>query len=1098
MTALRRASAPVMVMALVLILTTVMALVVNAFTREQQRSRFERETEIYTQALEDRVQVYERLLEATRASWQAWGRLLDEPVFARYVQGVDLPGRYPGVQAVGYAAWVPSAQTAAIERQLRAAGTPVQVRPARTTQPNRAVIALIGPPVAQNLDALGFDMYSEAGRQQGFDGARRAGRAQATGVLHLIQRDARGQRLRGFLIMLPVWNDPARRTGLQGFVYVAVRADHFLRDLAPLQGGRLLVDVRLAGQSLSAAPPDLGGQSFRAQVAQRLVGQAWEVRFGAGPGFARDLAALIPALVALTGFLIAGFSFLLVKAQVDARARAEGLNVSLAQARARQEQARAEFEAIFHAMQDAAAFTDTEGRIRMVNPALSAQFGLGAEALAGQRLSALHLDRRLDSRATFQALTTPYVRDDGTQFYGEAQRSEVRDPGGERLGLLEVVRDVTERVAAERALQAEERRSRSVLDAIPHIVQVSETSGEVTFVNQQHLGGLGPGDLSEHLHPEDRAPYAAMWREAVDSEQGAQTEARLRLRGAERWFVLKVAPISDGSGRVTGWVTTATDIHDRLQAERLAQRNEERYRGVIEGMPQIVWLADPEGQALYFNRQWNAYVGDEHAGAGFLPLLHPDDREDYGRRWATALRAARPFEAEHRLRGAGGTYRTFVTRGLPVRGAEGRVIEWVGTSTDVDDSVYAENAARLLADVTEQLTARSEEGAQMPADRYRAALLRLSRFVDSGALWTVAPIRLLAASSPGGLWLTPAFETFTAQAIERVLTTEDPLFTDRDPALARVGATGALFYPLMGRGGQLEGVLGLLYRQPITNRDSDLAQELAQRFGSALSNDRLQERVLLAQADLQQLNQSLEERVAQRTLELEAANRELEAFSYSVSHDLRTPLRHIVGFADLLAREVGEGLSPKGGRYLGVIRDSAGRMSQLIDDLLSFSRMGRQELRRVPVPLRDLVLGSWRGLEPDRQGREVVFDLPDVMPVVHGDEALLGLVFTNLLSNALKYTRGRERAHIWVSAETREGQVTVTIRDNGVGFDPRYADKLFGVFQRLHRAEEFEGIGIGLANVRRIVTRHGGAVHADAQPGEGAAFTVTLPLEGGA
>ncbi|MFC6659294.1 PAS domain-containing sensor histidine kinase [Deinococcus multiflagellatus] len=674
----------------------------------------------------------------------------------------------------------------------------------------------------------------------------------------------------------------------------------------------------------------------------------------------------------------------------------------------------------------------------------------------------------------------------------------MRDPGGERLGLLEVIRDVTDRVAAERALQAEERRSRSVLNAIPHIVRVSEPSGEVSFVNQQHLSALGAGDLGEHLHPEDRAPYTEMWRGAVASEQGAQTEARLRLPGGERWFVLKVAPISDDGGRVTGWVTTATDIHDRLQAERLAQRNEERYRGVIEGMPQIVWLADPSGQALYFNRQWNAYVGEAQADAGFVQLLHPDDREDYARRWATALRAARPFEAEHRLRGEGGTYRTFVTRGLPVRGAEGRVIEWVGTSTDVDDSVYAENAARLLADVTEQLTARSEEGAQLPTDRYRAALTRLGRFVDSGALWTVRPTRLLAASSSGAMWLSPAFEAFAAQATEQVLATEDPLFTDRDPALLRAGATGALFYPLMGRGGQLEGVLGLLYRQPITNRDSDLAQELAQRFGSALSNDRLQERVLAAQADLQQLNQSLEERVAQRTLELEAANRELEAFSYSVSHDLRTPLRHIVGFADLLTKEVGEGLSPKGGRYLGVIRESAGRMSQLIDDLLSFSRMGRQELRRVPVNLRDLVLGSWKALEPDRQGREVVLDVPGVMPVVHGDEALLELVFTNLLSNALKYTRGRDVARIWVSAQTQGDQVTIAVRDNGVGFDPRYVDKLFGVFQRLHRAEEFEGIGIGLANVRRIVTRHGGTVSADAQPGEGATFTVTLPLGAGA
>ncbi|MVN86234.1 PAS domain S-box protein [Deinococcus sp. HMF7620] len=1095
---LRAPQAPLVVMVLVLVLTLAVALVVNALVREQQRSRFEREAGVYSQSLRGRLLVYERLLEATRANWQAQGGTLSEATFARYVDGVDLPRRYPGVQAVGYAAWVTAAQTPALVQALRDAGNPgFQVRQADQPQAQRAVIALVGPLNTENSRALGFDMYSEPIRRLSFDLARQQGRAHATGVLPLLQRDRQGQPLRGFLVMLPVWRGAVSGGDLEGFLYVAVRADHFLQELAPLQGGRLLVDVRLAGASLVAAPPDTAGQTFTVQVPQQIVGQDWVMAFGAGPDFARDMAAWVPALVFLLGLLIAGASYLLVKSQVDARGRAEALNVSLAQARTRQEQARAEFEAIFHAMQDAAAFTDEDGRIRMVNPALTAQFRTTAEALTGQRLGSLHLDRRLDGRATFQALTTPYARVDGTQFSGETQRSEVLGRAGERLGVLEVIRDVTERVAAERALQAEERRSRSILDAIPHIVQVSDSSGEVTFVNRQHAARLGAGNLLGHVAASDRDAYLDMWRGAVAAEQGAQTEARLSLDGEERWFVLKLVPMTGEQGRVTGWVTTATDIHDRLHAERLAQRNEERYRGVIEGMPQIVWLADPSGQALYFNRQWTAFVGQDRAALGFLPLLHPDEREDYGRRWQVALRQGRPFEAEHRLRGEDGAYRTFVTRGLPVRDAAGRVIEWVGTSTDVDDSVYAENAARLLADVTEELTARSEDGDHIRHDRYRAALARLSaRVADSGALWTVQPTRLVATSSPGATWHAAALHLVAAQAIERVLQTEDPVFIDHDPALHRVSATGAVFYPLVGRGGVLEGVLGLLYRQTITSRDSDLAQELAQRFASALSNDRLQERVLAAQADLQQLNQSLEERVAQRTLDLEGANRELEAFSYSVSHDLRTPLRHIVGFADLLGKDLGEGLPPKSGRYLGVIRDSASRMSQLIDDLLSFSRMGRQELRRVPVNLRDLTLSSWRGLEPDRAGRDVAFELPGAMPQVQGDEALLGLVMTNLLSNALKYTRGRDPARIWVTADAQGGQVQLTVRDNGVGFDPRYADKLFGVFQRLHRADEFEGIGIGLANVRRIVLRHGGAVSADSQPGEGATFTVTLPVGG--
>jgi PAS domain S-box-containing protein len=1086
--------APVTVMILVAALAVAAALVVNAFVREQQRSRFEREATVYVQALRDRLSVYERLLYTTRASWQAQGPTRDEATFARFVDGIDLASRYPGVQAVGFGQVVPTAQTAAFEEQLRrSVGFPVRVQP-DTRQAERAVISLIAPLNSVNRAALGFDLNSEPARRAALQGARQTAQAQATTLLRLVQTDETGEPIRGFLIMLPVWNDPDTRD-LRGYLYLAVRADQFLQDLAPPQDGSpLRVQVRLAGEALRGDLADSGGLNFRYATRLTSAGQPWTMEFGADSGFGRDFGAAVPLLLILLGLGASGLAFLLVQAQVDARTRAERLNVSLAEARVRQEQARAEFEAIFQSMQDAAAFTDEDGRIRMVNRALTEQFRAEPDDLNGRLLGTLHLDRRLDNRLTFQSLTTAFERVDGSVFQGEAQRGEVRDPRGERLGLLEVVRDVTERVAAERAVQAGERRSRGVLDAIAHMISVGRPDGTVTFTNRQFGLRLGRAGLSGHLDPVGRATYGQMWREATDSGEGAQCEVQLHLPGGPRWVVVKVVPLRDDRGEISEWVTSATDIHDRVTAERLAQRNEERYRGVIEGMPQIVWLTDPTGQPVYFNRRWSEFVGEDHAQGGFLNLLHPEDRADYQRRWADALRSARPFESEHRLRRHDGQYRTFVTRGLPVRDATGRVLEWVGTSTDVDDSVYAENAARLLADVTEQLNARSADAAPLRHDRYRAALALLpSRFADSAALWSVHPTSLLAASSPGATWHAAAFQVVAAQAIEQVLASEDPVFIDSDPALHRVSATGALFYPLVGRDGALVGVLGLLYRQALTNRDQDLAQDLAQRFASALGNDRLQERVNAAQADLHALNQSLEDRVQRRTLELEAANRELEAFSYSVSHDLRTPLRHIVGFGDLLQKETGDHLSAKGQRYLKVITDSAGRMSQLIDDLLGFSRMGRQELRRVPVNLRALIDTSWRGLEPDRAGRSVTLHLPGDLPTVPADEGLLGLVFTNLLSNAIKYSRGRPDASVWISAEQHEDSVTVTVRDNGVGFDPRYVDKLFGVFQRLHRADEFEGIGIGLANVRRIVNRHGGQVSADAVPGEGATFTVTLP-----
>ena len=226
---------------------------------------------------------------------------------------------------------------------------------------------------------------------------------------------------------------------------------------------------------------------------------------------------------------------------------------------------------------------------------------------------------------------------------------------------------------------------------------------------------------------------------------------------------------------------------------------------------------------------------------------------------------------------------------------------------------------------------------------------------------------------------------------------------------------------------------------------------------------------------------------------LEAANKELEAFSYSVSHDLRAPLRHIDGYAALLSKAVGDSLNEKARRYLQTISDSAKQMGQLIDDLLVFSRMGRQEMLHTTVNLDQLVKTILYDLRLDLQGREISWTI-DTLPEVPGDPAMLRQVFVNLISNAIKFTSTRPIAKIAIGLERKStDEITVFVRDNGVGFDMQYLGKLFGVFQRLHRADEFEGTGIGLANVRRIVHRHGGRVWAEGIPDQGATFFVTLP-----
>ena len=238
-----------------------------------------------------------------------------------------------------------------------------------------------------------------------------------------------------------------------------------------------------------------------------------------------------------------------------------------------------------------------------------------------------------------------------------------------------------------------------------------------------------------------------------------------------------------------------------------------------------------------------------------------------------------------------------------------------------------------------------------------------------------------------------------------------------------------------------------------------------------------------------ELNRELQQRAAL----LEAANVELEAFSYSVSHDLRAPLRHIDGFADMLRKHVGETLDPTAQRYLNTISASAKRMGTLIDDLLLFSRMGRAEMNRTTVELEQLVEEALAEVQVAGESRNVEWTRAP-LPTVEGDRGLLRQVFVNLLSNALKYSRTRDPALIEVGTVPGEVDETIVyVKDNGVGFDMAYAKKLFGVFQRLHGNNEFEGTGIGLANVRRIVSRHGGRTWAEGRVGEGATFYFSLP-----
>jgi light-regulated signal transduction histidine kinase (bacteriophytochrome) len=243
--------------------------------------------------------------------------------------------------------------------------------------------------------------------------------------------------------------------------------------------------------------------------------------------------------------------------------------------------------------------------------------------------------------------------------------------------------------------------------------------------------------------------------------------------------------------------------------------------------------------------------------------------------------------------------------------------------------------------------------------------------------------------------------------------------------------------------------------------------------------------------------QKLSEETKRRADQLEAANNELEAFSYSVSHDLRAPLRHIHGFIQLLQESPVLQKDASCHHYMDVVAQAAKEMGLLIDDLLSFFRTGRTKIQPTTIDLRAMIDRVIEELDTETKGRNIAWTI-GTLPGVKGDSSLLRLVWTNLISNALKYSRPRAESKIeigTVDSDSKGNEVIFFIRDNGVGFDMRYATNLFGVFQRLHRREEFEGTGIGLANVQRIVVRHGGRVWAESAPDKGATFFFSLPLE---
>jgi PAS domain S-box-containing protein len=576
------------------------------------------------------------------------------------------------------------------------------------------------------------------------------------------------------------------------------------------------------------------------------------------------------------------------------------------------------------------------------------------------------------------------------------------------------------------------------------------------------------------------APVLAAVRAVPDSPWSlvarmdtSEVYAPLRER---RWMMVAlvfVTLLAAGTG--VGFVWRQQELRsarERYRAAEALNQSEARFQQFAESAPIGMSQADPRtGRWLSVNRKMCAITGyseSELLGLRVPDITHPEDREADWEAFERVVRGETPsYRIEKRyLRKDGGE--TWVNVNMTVlRDAAGQPVRTMAVIEDISERRRAEEALR-----------GSEE-------RLRRAV------VDS-------PFPLLLHAEDGAvLQVSNSWCEVTGYTREELATIDD--WTERayGDRKKRVQADIEALYGLERR--KAEGDYSIRIKDGTTRIWEFSSAPLGRlpdgrRLVLSMAMDVTERRT--AESEVQRLNAELEQRVVERTQGLEVANQELEAFSYSVSHDLRAPLRHIDGFVGLLLERCRGELTDQGRHYLDTVADSARQMGRLIDELLQFSRTGRAEMHEAGVDMNKTVREAVNSLANELAGRTIEWVIGD-LPPVRGDGAMLRLVWTNLLGNAIKYTRAKDRARIEVAAREGPDETTFVVRDDGVGFDMRYAHKLFGVFQRLHSEAEFEGTGIGLATVRRIVSRHGGRTWAEAELGAGAAFYFSLPRSGG-